>query len=353
MVRYNNKHEKKERKKLQNKNKKAEIHSGKVEFNADPWETDEYKNISWEKQALLMKTTADHSWKTFYLYDQNNWEKFEAQFTKKLPKELSKFLVVGDILYYQKESDKVEIIWRKPRKNKLSRIKWDANRTSLWEKKEQIFAVNIDLWIIVVSATQPKFNPWMIERYLLLFEYHGIRPILCITKTDLHDLDPSEYEIFAQLGLPIFFITDSQDDELMRLKEFITNNTVVFVWNSWVGKTSLTNKVYGQEIWKEGNTSEKTWYGMHTTRSSTVYEWKQNSFVIDTPGIMNLNLFEVNKQNLKYLFRDFLELNNFCKYKKCTHTIEPDCAVIQAYEDEFLIPARFELYQSLMKKLDN
>jgi putative ribosome biogenesis GTPase RsgA len=69
----------------------------------------------------------------------------------------------------------------------------------------------------------------MIERYLLLFEYHGIRPILCITKTDLHDLDPSEYEIFAQLGLPIFFITDSQDDELMRLKEFITNNTVVFV----------------------------------------------------------------------------------------------------------------------------
>lgn len=353
MVRYNNKHEKKERKKLQNKNKKAEIHSGKIEFNADPWETDEYKNISWENKALLMKTTADHSGKTFYLYDMQKDSKFEAKFTKRLPKELSKFLVVWDIVYYQENSLWFEIIGRQERKSKLSRIKWDANRTSLWEKKEQIFAVNIDLWIIVVSATQPKFNPGMIERYLLLFEYHGIRPILCITKTDLHELDYSEYEIFDALGLPIFFITESQDEELSRLKEFISGNTVVFVGNSWVWKTSLTNKIYGEEIWKEWNTSEKTGYGMHTTRSSTIYEWKKHSFVIDTPWITNLNLFEVNRENLKFLFRDFLELNNFCKYKKCTHTIEPDCAVIQAYEDEFLIPARFELYQNLMKKLDD
>jgi ribosome biogenesis GTPase len=72
----------------------------------------------------------------------------------------------------------------------------------------------------------------MIERYLLLFEYHGIRPILCITKTDLHELDYSEYEIFDALGLPIFFITESQDEELSRLKEFISGNTVVFVGNS-------------------------------------------------------------------------------------------------------------------------
>ncbi|MGB2111519.1 MAG: GTPase RsgA [Patescibacteria group bacterium] len=62
-----------------------------------------------------------------------------------------------------------------------------------------MFAVNIDMGIIVVSATQPKFNPGMIERYLLLFEYHDIRPILCITKTDLFDLDPFEYEIFELL----------------------------------------------------------------------------------------------------------------------------------------------------------
>lgn len=351
MVRYNNKHEKKERKKLQNKNKKSEIESGKIDFNVDPWDEPQYKeNTKWKK-ALLMRVTADHSGKTFYIFDQENREHIQAKFSKSLPKELSKFIVVGDFLYYQEIWEDFEIIWRQPRKNKLSRIKWDANRLSLGEKKEQIFAVNIDMGIIVVSATQPKFNPGMIERYLLLFEYHDIRPILCITKTDLFDLDPFEYEIFELLWLPIFFITHQEDQELSRFKDFISQKTVVFVWNSWVGKTSLTNKVYGEEIGKEWNTSEKTWYGQHTTTSSRVYEWKNDSFVIDTPGIMNLNLFEANRENLKYLFRDFLELNNFCKYKKCTHTIEPDCAIIQAHEDGMILPERFELYQNLIKKL--
>jgi putative ribosome biogenesis GTPase RsgA len=69
----------------------------------------------------------------------------------------------------------------------------------------------------------------MIERYLLLFEYHNIQPILCITKNDLGLVDPEELELFIDLGLEIFFITKHEDDELLRFKEFITNKTVVFV----------------------------------------------------------------------------------------------------------------------------
>jgi putative ribosome biogenesis GTPase RsgA len=69
----------------------------------------------------------------------------------------------------------------------------------------------------------------MIERYLLLYEYHCIKPILCLTKNDLLTLDPEEYQLFIDLGVKIFFITKDEDDELNRFKEFITNKTVVFV----------------------------------------------------------------------------------------------------------------------------
>lgn len=357
MVRYNNKYEKNQRKKLQNISKKNEQQTtaGKKEFTTDPWLEKEYKDLKSDNTALLTKVTANHAGKTFFLYDLESWNKFEAKFTKNLEKELSKFFVVWDFVYYQniKDSEEFEIVGRKKRNNKLARVKWDANRLSLWDKKEQIFAVNIDYGIIVASAIQPNFNPWMVERYLLLFEYHGIKPVLCITKNDLALVDPEELQLFIDLWLELFFITKDDDDELMRFKEFISNKTVVFVWNSWVGKTSLTNKIYGEQIWKEWNTSERTGYWKHTTTSSTVYEWSDKSFVIDTPWIMNLNLFEATKENLKYLFSDFAELNNECKYKKCTHTREPDCAVVQAFEDDIIQPARFALYLNLYQKLSD
>ena len=94
MVRYNNKYEKSERKKLQRVSNKSEIHSGKVAFNSDPWEEPQYSDLKTEHIALLTNITADHSGKTFYLYDTELKQKFEATFTKSLPKELSKFLVI-------------------------------------------------------------------------------------------------------------------------------------------------------------------------------------------------------------------------------------------------------------------
>jgi putative ribosome biogenesis GTPase RsgA len=69
----------------------------------------------------------------------------------------------------------------------------------------------------------------MVERYLLLFEYHGIKPVLCVTKNDLALIDPEELQLFIDLGLEIFFITKDEDEELDRFKQFITNKTVVFV----------------------------------------------------------------------------------------------------------------------------
>jgi ribosome biogenesis GTPase len=68
---------------------------------------------------------------------------------------------------------------------------------------------------------------------------------------------------------------------------------------------------------------------------------------------MNLNLFEATKENLKYLFSDFTEFNPQCKYKKCTHTREPGCAVVQAFEDDKILPARFALYLNLFEKLND
>lgn len=353
MVRYNNKYEKNERKKIQSVSKKNQDKNkwGKVVFSTDPWEDKEYINLRSDNIALVTKITANHAGKTFFLYDLEKKEKFEAKFTKKLEKELSKFINVWDFVYYEKNWDDFDIVGRKLRINKLARVKGDANRISLWDKKEQIFAVNIDYGIIVASVTKPNFNPGMIERYLLLYEYHDIKPILCLTKNDLLTLDPAEYQLFIDLGVQIFFITKDEDDELERFKEFITNKTVVFVGNSWVGKTSLTNKIYGKQIWKEWDTSERTWYGQHTTTSSTVYEWKDWSFVIDTPGIVNLNLFEATKENLKYLFSDFTDLNNECKYKKCSHTIEPDCAVLEAFEIWAIDPYRYAFYHSLYNQI--
>jgi hypothetical protein len=96
MVRYNNKYEKNQRKKIQNISKKNEqkTTAGKKEFTTDPWLEKQYQDLQSDNVALLTKVTANHSGKTFYLFDLEKREKFEARFTKSLDKELSKFLVV-------------------------------------------------------------------------------------------------------------------------------------------------------------------------------------------------------------------------------------------------------------------
>jgi len=94
MVRYNNKYEKNERKIIQKVSRKSEIHSGKIKFNSDPWDEHQYNEIRSEYIALVIKITSDHSGKTFYLYNTETKQRFEASFTKSLPKELSKFVVI-------------------------------------------------------------------------------------------------------------------------------------------------------------------------------------------------------------------------------------------------------------------
>ncbi|MCP4522672.1 MAG: ribosome small subunit-dependent GTPase A [Candidatus Gracilibacteria bacterium] len=352
MGRYSNKYDKNQRKKTQNKIDKSEKSKNYEQSFEKTWDEFESSIIKDDCDiAIVTQITANHEGKTFYLYDIVNQKDVIAKMTKSLPKELSKSIVVGDNVLYSSSEEGTYIERRENRKNKFARIKSIDDQITNGPYREQIFAVNLDYGIIVVSACKPKFNPGMVERYLLLFEYHGVTPIICITKTDIQKLAQEEYQLFLDLGIEIYFITPQENDELERLKNTIENKRVVFVGTSGVGKTSLTNNIYGAEVGKEGETHKKTGFGQHTTTASCAYKWKDNSFIIDTPGIMNLNLVEVNRQNLKYLFSDFLELNNECKYKKCTHIIEPDCAVQSAYVEGRLAKSRYDFYIQLFEKI--
>ena len=121
--------------------------------------------------------------------------------------------------------------------------------------------------------------------------------------------------------------------------------------NSGVGKSSLTNALVGQAMSRTGEVSIKSGQGKHTTTSSQFYQWAEESYIIDTPGIRSLELLEIKKDQLKDYFSDFVQLSIQCKYKDCTHTHEPLCAVKEQVDSGLLSHARYENYLRILQKL--
>jgi ribosome biogenesis GTPase len=234
-----------------------------------------------------------------------------------------------------------------PRTSKLSRPGGEHARVA-----QQVFAANIDVLVVVAAAAKPAFRPGLVDRYLIAAEVGGVTPILCLNKLDLVDSEPPELEAYRSLGIKVICTSCKTGEGLDELREALRGKLSVFAGHSGVGKSSLLNSLQPGLDLATREISEATQRGKHTTSTARLYELDDGLRIIDTPGIRQLGLWGVSPEEVAFYFPEIAEHAEACKFRDCTHTHEPDCAVRQAVDVGQLPRLRFESYLRIREGLE-
>lgn len=263
----------------------------------------------------------------------------------------NKIIFPGDKVVLEKINQSYIITNLVKRTSILSRVKKDSTRLNDQGTTKNI-ATNIDIAVIVASAKDPALHPKFIDRYLLLLENSNIPTIICLNKSDLKTTETEKtLDIYRNLGIKVLETSTYTNQGISNLKEELRGKQAIFVGNSGVGKSSLTNALMDENVIKTSAISSKSKRGRHTTTSSKYYIWDEDSSIIDTPGIRSLDVRNINPLEVQNYFKEFSPINKNCKYKNCLHYKEPTsaCAIKQALENNTINKNRYESYLRVLK----
>jgi ribosome biogenesis GTPase / thiamine phosphate phosphatase len=233
-----------------------------------------------------------------------------------------------------------------PRKSKFSR------KAAGLTTEEQIVATNVDT-VFLVNALNQDFNLRRLERYLLMAWESGATPVIVLSKADLCD-DVQKYmdevETIA-FGVPTFAVSAESGIGLDALSSFIKEGeTVALLGSSGVGKSTLANKLFGQEVLKTNDIREEDGKGKHTTTHRELLVLENGGILIDTPGMRELQLWE-GDNSLRQSFQDIEAFAEQCRFRDCTHNNEPGCGVQTAIETGELDEERYNSFLKLQREL--
>lgn len=208
--------------------------------------------------------------------------------------------------------------------------------------------VNIDQAVVIMSAKEPDFNANLLDRFLVLLEHKRIEPIIYVSKLDLLE-DQAELDqlrrVYQEIGYEVCY---NLEELLPLLKDRVT----VFMGQTGVGKSTLLNKIAPELALETGEISDSLGRGRHTTRAVSLYT-VHGGKIADTPGFSSLDYEVTKSEDLNQSFRELARLTPQCKFRSCTHTHEPNCAVKQALEQGEIFQGRYENYLQLLSEIEN
>ncbi len=233
-----------------------------------------------------------------------------------------------------------------PRRTKFSR------RAAGADAVEQIVAANIDT-VLLVTALDQDFNLRRIERYLAVAWESGARPVVVLNKADLHP-EPAgaqaEVEAIA-IGTPVVTLSATRDDPCESLAPWLQpGRTLAFLGSSGVGKSTLINQLLGSDRQLTRSISNAVGKGRHTTTRRELMVAPSGALILDTPGMRELQLWNINAGTLDTTFADIAALAAQCRFRDCTHRAEPDCAIQAALADGTLDFERWQSFQKLQRE---
>ncbi|HEQ8549015.1 TPA: ribosome small subunit-dependent GTPase A [Streptococcus pyogenes] len=240
---------------------------------------------------------------------------------------------VGDIVDFSAEDNSEGYILAiHPRKNSLVRPP----------------IVNIDQAVVIMSAKEPEFNSNLLDRFLILLEHKAIHPVVYISKMDLLD-SPEEIKAIGRQYQAIGYNFVTSLEELLPL---LADKITVFMGQTGVGKSTLLNRIAPELALETGEISDSLGRGRHTTRAVSFYNIHGGK-IADTPGFSSLDYDIANAEDLNEAFPELRRLSHECKFRSCTHTHEPKCAVKAALETGELWPVRYEHYLQFLSEIEN
>ena len=260
-------------------------------------------------------------------------------------------VVVGDIVRCERdETGETVIADVEPRRNYIIR------RASNLSKESHIIAANLDQALLVATLFSPETAPEFIDRFLVTCEAYKVPVTILLAKADLARTAPEAmaafHDTYERAGYRVIDVSATEGEGVDTVRDLLRGRTTLLSGNSGVGKSTLVAAV---ERTAEGRTAEISrshHKGRHTTTFSTMYPLSEGGYIIDTPGIKGFGLIDIDDAELAHYFPEMMRWLPECRYYNCSHTHEPDCAVIEAVERGDIALSRYESYLKILDEDD-
>ena len=221
---------------------------------------------------------------------------------------------------------------------------------------EQVIVSNADLILPIFAVANPAPKWGLLDRYLVSAEAAEIPALIVINKLDLAWKNPSfeeEIEIYRRIGYPVLLVSATTGEGIEELKQALQGKQSVMVGKSGVGKTSLLNAIQpGLGLRVKAVSQGELGKGRHTTTNSEMFELEFGGALVDTPGIREFGLWDIEAEELAYLFPEMADYVGRCKFGlSCHHDTEPGCAIRKAVMAEAISPYRYQSYMNLRREL--
>ena len=258
-------------------------------------------------------------------------------------------VAVGDNVSFEQEQGKETAVIKSigPRNNLIVR------RSVNLSKASHIIAANIDVAIIVATISNPRTSTGFIDRFAVTAEAYHIPVAVVFNKCDIY----TDEEIgdmaeligyYSEIGYDAFGVSAKTGFNCDVLKELMHNKICLFAGHSGVGKSALVNRLDPSLNVKIGDISDVHHKGKHTTTFAEMHHLEFGSWVVDTPGIKEFALYDLDNGTLAQRFPEMRQLMSQCRFANCTHTHEPGCAVKAAVDEQVIAPWRYENYLRMM-----
>ncbi len=263
-------------------------------------------------------------------------------------------VAVGDRVKIEEENDTQGLIAEiMPRENYLIR------RSIKKSSEGHILAANIDQAVLIATVTFPRTSLGFIDRFLVAAESFRIPQVLVFNKCDIHNKKMDEFieelrEVYTKIGVKFLVTSAEKGIGLDELRNQLRGKISLISGHSGVGKSTLLNKIAPEIVSQDiGEVSTFANKGTHTTTFAEMFEIEKDTFVVDTPGIKELGLIDLEEGEISHFFPEMRAMFGECKFYNCTHLHEPGCAVLKAVENGEIAPSRFRSYMSIMEDEDS
>ncbi|MGM0444897.1 MAG: ribosome small subunit-dependent GTPase A [Bacillota bacterium] len=249
---------------------------------------------------------------------------------------IQKNVYPGDIAVIDPKEEIVESV--KSRKNLLERPK----------------VANVEQVLLMHSLKNPPLDEKLLDRFILMAESSGLKPLLVFNKIDLVDnLEEFKERLYKynDIGYKIFFISAKNHLGLDKLYRELENYISVIAGPSGSGKSTLINSIVKDSEIPTKEVSRKLNRGVHTTSHVELIPLSSKGYIVDTPGFTSINIENIESDELRYYFPEFEEYNNRCKFNTCTHTHEPGCEVKRKVKENLIYDSRYQSYKKIFQEL--
>ena len=305
------------------------------------------------KTGRVIKSTG--SWYLVRVGEEDIQARLRGKFKQDNLK-LTNPIAVGDYVELALEENQATAVISEilPRENYI--IRKSTRKTHF----SHILASNIDQAFLIITLRNPRTSLGFIDRFLVSTESFRIPATLVVNKMDVLKKEKDQEflqdikEIYEPLGYPVLGISALKEEELhTHLAPSLKGKTTLLSGHSGVGKSTLLNKLIPQASQATKEVSSFTAKGVHTTTFAEMFDFDGGGYVIDTPGIKEFGILDIENHELSHYFVEMRKYLGQCRYNNCQHLHEPGCKVLEVLEQGYIHPYRYDSYVRILNEEDS